>query len=106
VLGSDCLQLFAYIRSVWQAFAPDCLWIDTDKSAGLALGDLMNRHCPQSCIQTLILHRQLVPSRSLGTALSDIVLTSRRFSLAFASFNAFDFATSSTSIPPYLDLYF
>ena len=67
-LGRDGLHLLAYLAAGRRAFAPDRLGIDTDKSAGPALRDVMIPHRTTRCLSPLIRRRQFFPSKSFRTA--------------------------------------
>ncbi len=114
-LSGDLLHLLADFGAVRRAFAPGCLWVDTDKPAGPALRDAVIPHRPERCRAPLGQRRQFFPRRSFRTTLSSIVSASSRFSLAFSfgaalglmapapHSSAFSRAASDTSMPPYLD---
>jgi len=73
--ASDLLRLLAGLSMVGRAFAPDRLWVDTDKPAGPALRDVMIPHCIERCLSPLFRCRQLFPSRSFKTTVAIVSRT-------------------------------
>jgi hypothetical protein len=77
-----------YFRIVRRVFTPNGLGVDTNKTAGSVLRDVVIPHCSERCRSPLGRCRQIFPSRSFSTTLSKMASANKRFSLAFSSVTA------------------